>query len=106
MSGHFEPGDRPGDRGPLAHLELAIGAPWEEQEKLHYLVSMYCDLRMTQVECGRMVAQERSIVGSRGLVNYQRLAAKNLPRTNNKPITDRVVQELVESKLALKSTSS
>jgi hypothetical protein len=84
VSGHFVPGDRFEDRGLSAHLELAIGAPSEEQEKLHYLESMYFDSRTTQVECGRMVAQERSIVGSRDLVNYQRLAAKSLlePATN------------------------
>lgn len=39
------------DLAPLAHLELAIEAPWEQQGKGRYLVLRHCDLRMTQVEC-------------------------------------------------------
>jgi hypothetical protein len=65
-------------------LELATGARWGEQEKLCYLVSRHCDLKKNQAECGRMVAQEKSIVGFRDLIKYQQLAAKTLlePATN------------------------
>jgi hypothetical protein len=69
VSGHFACGDGPEDRDPLERWELAIEA--QEQEKLHCLASRCCDSRKSQVECGRMVAREKNIEGSRDLVNYQ-----------------------------------
>jgi hypothetical protein len=84
VSGQFDLEDRPEDRGPLAHWELAIEVLWEGQEKLHCSMSSHCDSRMSQVECGRTAAQEKSTVGFRDLAICQRLAAEGLlgPGTN------------------------